>query len=91
MMQNLIFFAASATAFYEEKPVLHFLKDVLHCRYIPSSLTDSQRVIFAKEIKGKGMYSFFVYSKKVVYIQNKTYDFLMWFLVILYVNSASEF
>ena len=45
--------AASATAFYEEKPVLDFLQDVLRCRRLPSKLKDFERKTFAKEIKGK--------------------------------------
>ena len=46
-------FAASATAFYEEKPVLEFLQDLLDSRGVPPSLNDWERVKFAKEIKGK--------------------------------------
>ena len=46
-------FAASATAFYEEKPVLEFLQDLLDSHGVPPSLNERERVKFAKEMKGK--------------------------------------
>lgn len=46
----------SATAFYKAQPVIEFMCEVLDIRNIdeqPKTLTDSQRVRFTKEIKGK--------------------------------------
>lgn len=46
----------SATAFYKAQPVIEFMCEVLDIRNIdeqPKPLTDSQRVRFTKEIKGK--------------------------------------
>ena len=47
--------AVSATAFYKHQPVLEFLCEVLELGNIEDQrrpLSDSQRVKFAKEIKG---------------------------------------
>lgn len=49
--------AVSATAFYKAQPVIEFMCEVLDIRNIdeqPKPLTDSQRVRFTKEIKGRG-------------------------------------
>lgn len=46
----------SATAFYKAQPVIEFMCEVLDIRNIdeqPKPLTDSQRVRFTKEIKGR--------------------------------------
>lgn len=46
----------SATAFYKAQPVIEFMCEVLDIRNIdeqPKTLTDSQRVRFTKEIKGR--------------------------------------
>ena len=57
--------AVSATAFYKQQPVLDFLCEILELGCIEEQrrpLSDSQRVKFAKEIKGKiflGMVCFF--------------------------------
>lgn len=54
----LSFPAVSATAFYKAQPVIEFMCEVLDIRNIdeqPKPLTDSQRVRFTKEIKGKEM------------------------------------
>lgn len=48
--------AVSATAFYKAQPVIEFMCEVLDIRNIdeqPKPLTDSQRVRFTKEIKGR--------------------------------------
>lgn len=50
--------AVSATAFYKAQPVIEFMCEVLDIRNIdeqPKPLTDSQRVRFTKEIKGRGL------------------------------------
>ena len=53
-MLYVLYFAVSATAFYEEQTVLTFLTNVLNLRNgLPRRLTDSQRRQFAKEIKGE--------------------------------------
>jgi len=47
--------AVSATAFYKQQPVLDFLCEVLELGNVDEQrrpLSDSQRVKFAKEIKG---------------------------------------
>lgn len=55
----LIFFSfivVSATAFYKAQPVIQFMCEVLDIHNIdeqPRPLTDSHRVKFTKEIKGK--------------------------------------
>lgn len=49
-------FAVSATAFYKAQPVIEFMCEVLDFKSIEEQqkpLTDSQRVKFTKEIKGK--------------------------------------
>lgn len=49
----------SATAFYKAQPVIEFMCEVLDIRNIdeqPKTLTDSQRVRFTKEIKGRNSY-----------------------------------
>lgn len=49
-------FAVSATAFYKAQPVIQFMCEVLDIHNIdeqPRPLTDSHRVKFTKEIKGK--------------------------------------
>lgn len=54
-MMFLTFAAVSATAFYKHQPVLEFLCEVLELGNIEDQrrpLSDSQRVKFAKEIKG---------------------------------------
>lgn len=48
--------SVSATAFYKAQPVIEFMCEVLDIRNIdeqPKPLTDSQRVRFTKEIKGR--------------------------------------
>lgn len=50
--------AVSATAFYKAQPVIEFMCEVLDIRNIdeqPKPLTDSQRVRFTKEIKGRAL------------------------------------
>lgn len=50
------FLAVSATAFYKAQPVIQFMCEVLDIHNIdeqPRPLTDSHRVKFTKEIKGK--------------------------------------
>ena len=45
----------SATAFYKNQSVLDFLRDILELQNITDQrrpLSDSQRVLFSKEIKG---------------------------------------
>ncbi len=52
----LVLFAVSATAFYKAQPVIEFMCEVLDFKSIEEQqkpLTDSQRVKFTKEIKGK--------------------------------------
>lgn len=49
----------SATAFYKAQPVIQFMCEVLDIHNIdeqPRPLTDSHRVKFTKEIKGKYQY-----------------------------------
>lgn len=51
-----ILFSVSATAFYKAQPVIEFMCEVLDFKSIEEQqkpLTDSQRVKFTKEIKGK--------------------------------------
>lgn len=51
-----LFFVVSATAFYKAQPVIEFMCEVLDFKSIEEQqkpLTDSQRVKFTKEIKGK--------------------------------------
>ena len=58
--------AVSATAFYKQQPVLDFLCEVLELQDIQeqrSPLLDSQRVKFAKEIKGLYMCKLCTYTK----------------------------
>lgn len=53
------FFVVSATAFYKAQPVIQFMCEVLDIHNIdeqPRPLTDSHRVKFTKEIKGKYQY-----------------------------------
>lgn len=50
------FLVVSATAFYKAQPVIQFMCEVLDIHNIdeqPRPLTDSHRVKFTKEIKGK--------------------------------------
>ena len=61
----------SATAFYKQQPVLDFLCEVLELQDIQEQrrpLSDSQRVKFAKEIKGLYMYMYklftYMYTKR---------------------------
>lgn len=57
----------SATAFYKAQPVIEFMCEVLDIRNIdeqPKTLTDSQRVRFTKEIKGKLLKSVKVLSEE---------------------------
>lgn len=52
----MFFFLVSATAFYKAQPVIQFMCEVLDIHNIdeqPRPLTDSHRVKFTKEIKGK--------------------------------------
>lgn len=52
----LCYLAVSATAFYKAQPVIQFMCEVLDIHNIdeqPRPLTDSHRVKFTKEIKGK--------------------------------------
>lgn len=51
-----LYFSVSATAFYKAQPVIEFMCEVLDFKSIEEQqkpLTDSQRVKFTKEIKGK--------------------------------------
>lgn len=53
------FLVVSATAFYKAQPVIQFMCEVLDIHNIdeqPRPLTDSHRVKFTKEIKGKYQY-----------------------------------
>lgn len=53
---SLLYLAVSATAFYKAQPVIQFMCEVLDIHNIdeqPRPLTDSHRVKFTKEIKGK--------------------------------------
>ena len=53
---HILFLSVSATAFYKAQPVIEFMCEVLDIREIQDQrrpLTDSQRVKFTKEIKGK--------------------------------------
>lgn len=53
----LFLHTVSATAFYKAQPVIEFVCEVLDFKSIEEQqkpLTDSQRVKFTKEIKGKG-------------------------------------
>ena len=53
-------FTVSATAFYKHQPVLNFLCEVLELTNIQQQnrpLSDSQRVKFAKEIKGDPLWA----------------------------------
>ena len=61
--------AVSATAFYKQQPVLDFLCEVLELQDIQEQrrpLSDSQRVKFAKEIKGTCMYVYKLCSYREV-------------------------
>lgn len=52
----LLHSTVSATAFYKAQPVIQFMCEVLDIHNIdeqPRPLTDSHRVKFTKEIKGK--------------------------------------
>lgn len=52
----LLYLTVSATAFYKAQPVIQFMCEVLDIHNIdeqPRPLTDSHRVKFTKEIKGK--------------------------------------
>ena len=51
---QFLLFIVSATAFYKRQSVLHFLHEVLDIENdaIRRPLSDSQRLRFAKEIKG---------------------------------------
>lgn len=53
---SLFLHIVSATAFYKAQPVIEFVCEVLDFKSIEEQqkpLTDSQRVKFTKEIKGK--------------------------------------
>lgn len=55
----VFFLVVSATAFYKAQPVIQFMCEVLDIHNIdeqPRPLTDSHRVKFTKEIKGKYQY-----------------------------------
>ena len=67
--------AVSATAFYKQQPVLDFLCEVLELQDIQEQrrpLSDSQRVKFAKEIKGTCMYVYKLCSYREVGNYNLT-------------------
>ena len=52
----MFLFAVSATAFYKAQPAIEFMCEVLDIKDMSEQkrpLTDSQRVKFTKEIKGK--------------------------------------
>lgn len=54
------FIIVSATAFYRAQPIIEFMCEVLDIQNINEQtkpLTDSQRVKFTKEIRGKGLFS----------------------------------
>lgn len=53
------FILVSATAFYRAQPIIEFMCEVLDIQSISEQskpLTDSQRVKFTKEIRGKGLF-----------------------------------
>lgn len=56
LKRALLHLTVSATAFYKAQPVIQFMCEVLDIHNIdeqPRPLTDSHRVKFTKEIKGK--------------------------------------
>lgn len=74
-------FLVSATAFYKAQPVIEFVCEVLDFKSIEEQqkpLTDSQRVKFTKEIKGKT-------GKKRVWTET-TQPFFSWVLTAQFVK-----
>lgn len=58
-MSFFFFIVVSATAFYRAQPIIEFMCEVLDIQNINEQtkpLTDSQRVKFTKEIRGKGLF-----------------------------------